>query len=131
LSEIYGGSPLGAQLILKGGNALRKGYFPNTRYSGDLDFVTQGEIDCHALKIALLEVCEAVTRESGVVFVPERAVVQDKDRLDKSLQVVEAKLFCHDFYGKAGNVIIKARMDVTQYERLMMDPRNCQLIHPY
>jgi predicted nucleotidyltransferase component of viral defense system len=131
LSKIYGDSPLGTQLILKGGNALRKGYFPNTRYSGDLDFVTQGPIDCDSLRSSLLDVCDAVTRESGVVFVPERAVVKDKDRLDKSLQVVEARLFFNDFYGKPGNVIIKARMDVTQYERLLIDPRSVQLIHPY
>jgi predicted nucleotidyltransferase component of viral defense system len=38
LSGIYAQSGLGQQLVLKGGNCLRKAYFPFGRFSTDLDF---------------------------------------------------------------------------------------------
>ena len=40
LKTLYGQSALASELTLKGGNALRKGYFTNSRYSADLDFST-------------------------------------------------------------------------------------------
>ncbi len=131
LSKIYGGSPLGSRLILKGGNALRKGYFPNTRYSSDLDFVTDLGFDPGELKRHLLDVCDAVSAGSGVSFLNERARVEEKSRLDKDLQLLEARLYFHDFYGKPGNIILKAQLDVSEYERLILQPADRPLIHPY
>ena len=37
-------NPLARRLSLKGGNAFRKAYFENARYSNDLDFSTQTEL---------------------------------------------------------------------------------------
>jgi hypothetical protein len=54
LAKIFWGSPLGSRLVLKGGNALRKGYFPNTRYSSDLDFTTDGGLNPEELKLQLI-----------------------------------------------------------------------------
>jgi predicted nucleotidyltransferase component of viral defense system len=45
LHSVYSQSPLGHSLVLKGGNCFRKAYFPNTRFSADLDFSTQAAID--------------------------------------------------------------------------------------
>jgi predicted nucleotidyltransferase component of viral defense system len=131
LSKIYGGSPLGSRLVLKGGNALRKGYFPNTRYSGDLDFTTEGGFQPDELKRMLLDVCDAASKDSGVHFENDRAVVDEKSRVQKDLQVLEARLYFHDFYGKPGNVIIKTQMDVTEYERLILPSATRPLIHLY
>lgn len=42
LTGLYGDNSLMRdRLVLKGGNAFRKGYFVNTRFSGDLDFAAQ------------------------------------------------------------------------------------------
>src|SRR5712692_3071990 len=131
LSKIYGGSPRVSRLILKGGNALRKGYFPNTRYSSDLDFVTDLGFDPGELKRHLLDVCDAVAAGSGVSFLNERARVEAKSSLDKDLQLLEARLYFHDFYGKPGNIILKAQLDVSEYERLILQPADRPLIHPY
>ena len=38
LKELFERPALATQLVLKGGNALRKGYLPDTRFSKDLDF---------------------------------------------------------------------------------------------
>jgi predicted nucleotidyltransferase component of viral defense system len=45
LSAIQTQSSLSDQLILKGGNALRKAYLPDTRFSKDLDFSCQEHLD--------------------------------------------------------------------------------------
>jgi len=131
LSKIFGGSPLGARLVLKGGNALRKGYFPNTRYSGDLDFTTDGGFDPEELKRQLVDVCDAASKDTGLRFENDLAIVAEKSRLDKDLQVLEARLYFHDFYGKPGSVIIKTQLDISEYERLILQPSNRALIHPY
>ena len=45
LKHIYENGFLSETLTLKGGNAFRKGYFPDTRFSNDLDFSAQNAID--------------------------------------------------------------------------------------
>jgi predicted nucleotidyltransferase component of viral defense system len=42
---IFTVSDLKEIIFLKGGNALRKGYFENTRFSADLDFGIPEDID--------------------------------------------------------------------------------------
>jgi len=44
LFGLFTQSTLKDSLFLKGGNALRKGYFANTRFSSDLDFGIPGDI---------------------------------------------------------------------------------------
>lgn len=41
LSALYSHTALRDVLILKGGNCFRKAYFPNARFSNDLDFSTE------------------------------------------------------------------------------------------
>jgi predicted nucleotidyltransferase component of viral defense system len=50
LHTLYSGSPLGPQLVLKGGNCLRKAYLPDTRFSKDLDFSSLQSVDESFLK---------------------------------------------------------------------------------
>ena len=45
LVGLYTESPLKEVLVLKGGNCFRKAYFPNTRFSHDLDFSTESAVD--------------------------------------------------------------------------------------
>ena len=46
---IFTVSSLKDEIFLKGGNALRKGYFANTRFSFDLDFGIPDDIDQNVL----------------------------------------------------------------------------------
>jgi len=41
------------------------------------------------------------------------------------------RLYFHDFYGKPGSIIIKTQLDITEYERLILQPCSRALIHPY
>lgn len=60
LAGLFQRPALVAQLVLKGGNALRKGYLPDTRFSKDLDFSSRESITEVALERELRQVCEFV-----------------------------------------------------------------------
>ena len=49
LFGIFSVSGLKDWIFLKGGNALRKGYFANTRFSADLDFGIENKLDFVAM----------------------------------------------------------------------------------
>ncbi|MGH9326152.1 MAG: nucleotidyl transferase AbiEii/AbiGii toxin family protein [Terriglobia bacterium] len=53
LAGIYNVSPLKDTLVLKGGNCFRKGYFPHTRFSNDLDFSSTSAIQEESLAAGL------------------------------------------------------------------------------
>lgn len=56
-------------IFLKGGNALRKGYFKNTRFSSDLDFGIPGDITQSVLLEEINKVCDFIQGKAGVVSV--------------------------------------------------------------
>ena len=82
LSLLYSNSPLSNTLILKGGNALRKGYFEKSRYSRDIDFTTSTRIDDEALGHELNSICNALTERCGVIFDTSKTRVEKKKRAD-------------------------------------------------
>ncbi|MDX0568328.1 hypothetical protein GOD83_31255 [Sinorhizobium medicae] len=45
LKSIFENEYLRTRLIFKGGNCLRKAYYPQTRFSSDLDFSTTSSVD--------------------------------------------------------------------------------------
>src|ERR1700724_3337314 len=69
---------LAEQLVLKGGNALRKGYLPDTRFSKDLDFSARQALTQSVLESELREVCSFVAAQTGVQFV-DKMLIREKD----------------------------------------------------
>ena len=61
-------------LVLKGGNALRKGYFSDTRFSKDLDFSSTDHIDRGFLESELKEICKIVESQTAVKFLDETVI---------------------------------------------------------
>src|SRR6266853_4303469 len=55
-------------LILKGGNCFRKAYFEHARFSNDLDFSTQTELDIELLLQGLKQACAVAWENSRVEF---------------------------------------------------------------
>ena len=53
-------SGLKDSIFLKGGNALRKGYFENTRYSTDLDFGIPNDIQPETLMNEVNKICDFI-----------------------------------------------------------------------
>jgi predicted nucleotidyltransferase component of viral defense system len=68
ISGIFRESSLADRATLKGGNALRKGYLPGTRFSDDLDFSTPDGVDGQAVLAELNWVCEFAGDATGVRF---------------------------------------------------------------
>src|SRR4029077_6948209 len=87
LAGIYGGSPLGEILLLKGGNCFRKAYFPNTRFSHDIDFATQTAINENFLREEFNRVCDLAQKQSGIVFDIDRNKVELQQVIDSQRSI--------------------------------------------
>lgn len=131
LSGIFGTSTLRDSLVLKGGNCFRKAYFPNTRFSNDLDFSSTTIIDGHLLASELNRVCDFVQEQTGVTFEKERNWAREKSNSDKDRRIFEARLYFKDFYGNPHTTTISVHLDVTEYDRIFLPVQDRFLIHPY
>lgn len=119
------------RLVLKGGNAFRKGYFASTRFSGDLDFAAPVGLSPGLLLQALNEVCRMIAARTGVIFDLDRNRQVDQRSIDSSKTVHKFALYFNDFAGNSSTMTISMRMDVTEYGRLYLPIQRRQLIHPY
>lgn len=131
LAGIFTVSELKNYLILKGGNCFRKAYYKNTRYSNDLDFAVETGLKNDFIKKELDKVCDYVNEATGITFIKERSLVQNKKRIEKDKQVYEARVYFKDFYGKESEIIISIRLDISQFEKLYLQPQQRNIIHPY
>ncbi|MGH2359005.1 MAG: nucleotidyl transferase AbiEii/AbiGii toxin family protein [bacterium] len=61
-------SPLRERLLFKGGTALKKCYFPDYRFSEDLDFTLAEEVPFEKIRAELEVVFAEAYRASGVIF---------------------------------------------------------------
>lgn len=61
-------SPLRERLLFKGGTALRKCYFPDYRFSEDLDFTLVQPVAVETIQTELEGPFEAAHRASGVIL---------------------------------------------------------------
>jgi predicted nucleotidyltransferase component of viral defense system len=113
LNGIYTQSQLSNSLILKGGNALRKGYLRNTRFSKDLDFSVVDTISPYILKQELDDICAYTQDKTGVDFEVDKTRVLEKIVFDRQQkQVFEARLYFNSFYGEE-EVILKVQLDIS------------------
>ena len=135
LLGIFTISNLKDAIFLKGGNALCKGYFLQTRYSNDLDFGIPGDIGRDTLLTELNKICDAIQEKAGVIFVKESNKVEEKftatDVPLPDLKVYEARVYFRDFYGGADHIKIRISMDITRFDRVILPLQMRQLIHPY
>lgn len=131
LSGIYTQSPLRDQIILKGGNSLRKAYLKNTRFSKDLDFSVLNSVDPITLTKQLNDICLYAQEKSGVQFEVDDTRIIYKPVFDKEQrQVYEARLYFNSFYKKE-EVSIKVQLDVTTFDNILLPIQTRPLIHPY
>lgn len=137
LAALFSQSPLKDQLFLKGGNALRKGYFENTRFSYDLDFGIQTDIDQEFLKSEINKICDIVHEQTGIIFNNGENSIREKfravapDESKDQLRVYEVRVYFKDFYANADHIRIKIEMDITRFDRIYLPLQDRALIHPY
>ncbi len=134
LFGLFTTSNLKDKIFLKGGNALRKGYFQNTRFSTDLDLGIPDDIDQNVLLDEINKVCDFIQEKAGVSFAKEDNKIKEKFSASEvpipGLRVFEARVYFNDFYGKA-ELRIKISMDITRFDKVILPIQTVDLIHPY
>lgn len=123
ISGIFQGSQLAHQAVLKGGNALRKGYLPGTRFSDDLDFSTPSAIDADHVLEELNSVCEFVGDSTGVRFDVARNRLAGEQQIDDQKHAYKYKLYFTDFLGPSDHITISVRVDVAEFDQLYLPPQ--------
>jgi predicted nucleotidyltransferase component of viral defense system len=131
LAGLFRDESLGQGVALKGGNGLRKAYLPSTRFSDDLDFTTSGGLDGEALVTQFNEICCWAQRMCGVQFDTARNKLADEHQIDRARTVYKLRLYFQDFSGDASQITLKVRVDVTEYDRILLPVQQRTLIHPY
>lgn len=135
LFALFTQSSLKDRLSLKGGNALRKGYFENTRFSKDLDFGIPNDIPQELLLDEVNRACDFIQSKAGVEFVREENHVREKfvaaQARPPDLRVYEVRIYFKDFYGHADHIKLKIAMDLTRFDKVILPIQAVKLIHPY
>jgi predicted nucleotidyltransferase component of viral defense system len=129
LKAIYARPQLASRLVLKGGQAIRKAYLPQTRFSKDLDFSALEHLDQRFVEAELREVCAHVAAATGVQFL-DRILIMDKDLPIPNVEAFEARLYFKGFYGEE-NVSLRAQLDITQFDRMYLPVQPRALLHAY
>ncbi|MDD5691638.1 MAG: nucleotidyl transferase AbiEii/AbiGii toxin family protein [Candidatus Omnitrophica bacterium] len=136
LSGLYSASKLKDTLVLKGGNCLRKAYLVHTRFSDDLDFTTESELQFDLLHSELDKICDFVQEKSRIEFdknknrIDEESLIGIRGR-DEERKIFKVRLYFKDFYGNPDSIIIKIRLDITQLDKIYLPVQEKLLIHPY
>jgi predicted nucleotidyltransferase component of viral defense system len=131
ISGIFRESNLAGRANLKGGNALRKGYLPGTRFSDDLDFSTRDSLDGDAVLAELNRVCQFASDATGVQFDIGSNRLSGEQQIDRQRHVYKYRLYFKDLIGGKDHMTISIRVDMTEYDRLYLPVQERQLIHPY
>jgi len=131
LAGVYTATALKDTLILKGGNCFRKAYFPNTRFSHDIDFSTTSGIDENTIITEFNSACHFVQDHAGVIFDYDRSQVRVQGQLDDKRRVFDARVYFKDFYGNADHITIRLSIDITEFDKIYLPPQTRHVIHPY
>lgn len=131
LFSLYSNSTLKDILVLKGGNAFRKAYFPNTRFSEDLDFTTSQNVDQQNLLDEFNKICTFIQENVGIEFEIDKNRLADSHSIDNRKQVHKLRLYFKDFYGNESQMTISVRLDITEFDKIYLPIQNRSLIHPY
>ena len=131
INGIYSVSDLGKYIVLKGGNCFRKAYFDSTRYSPDLDFASNRELEQAFITNELIRICQYIYTKTGVKFETDRTRVEQKKRIDPSRQGYEARVYFKDFFGETSEIIISIKLDISQFDKIFLPIQSRNLVHPY
>src|SRR5437870_8774715 len=96
LKGLFQRPALANQLVLKGGNALRKGYLPDTRFSDDLDFTTTTGLHGADLVPEFNRICDRVSERCGLRFDTSRNQLADEYMIDRARRLYKLRIYFRD-----------------------------------
>ena len=129
LRGIAGHRFLAKRLIFKGGTCLRKCYFPNYRFSEDLDFTATQWFGWEEFEKSVGEAFAAVQGASGIDFAarePKRRVIDD----EYGRESLKFTLYWRGPHASGGSPP-GLRLDITRNEVLTFSPVSRPLFHPF
>ena len=120
---------LSAFLRFKGGTCLRKCYFPDYRFSEDLDFTAVKHQSSETIELWINRAAIWIADHDGPDFrvEPIRFEIVDDEYGSESYQ---ARIYYRGPLRWGGSPRT-VRMDVTRHERLLLPPAHQPLHHPY
>lgn len=121
---------LSNSLVLKGGNCLRKIYFPGTRFSDDLDFTSLSFTSADTLEGRLKSVCDMVSDASGIHFKRDATSVKEHETPDKECRAFDGRVYFKGFAGDE-SVTFRVKFDISEYEKIVLPTSRLPLIHQY
>ncbi len=134
LSAFYSIDVHKEKLVFKGGTALRKCYFPNYRFSEDLDF-TSLTTNYKLTRKILIEVIKLATEHSGILF-----HIQSIEPLTSKNELTgyQAKLKYwganHSKNQEPPNPerwMTNIKVEITLYEKIVFESELRKITHPY
>ncbi len=131
LKGIFENEYLRRELVFKGGNCLRKGFYPDTRFSSDLDFSVPREIALERMGDEINAACAEAGRACGVEFLIDRNTFKPGPQVDRLRRSYKGRVYFTDFFGQEDDLTISVKVDVTEFDRLHLPAISRQLIHPY
>lgn len=117
-------SPLAELLTFKGGTALKKIYFPDYRYSEDLDFTLIGKADSDELLTCLADTLSNLSKDQGFQFdIPP-------ERIERRAESLTAYVnFVGPLQARATSRDVK--IDITLVERLVFPVEKRTVVSDY
>jgi len=121
-------------LVFKGGTCLRKCWFPDYRFSEDLDFTSKSE-DFELTEQYLKETCDKVTSHAGIrtqIVSLKPIVFQDKKvGYEAIVKYWGADHSKNEAPPHPDRWQTKIKIEVILYEKMMFNPVKKELFHPY
>jgi predicted nucleotidyltransferase component of viral defense system len=112
----------------KGGAALRKLYFPDYRYSQDLDFTILSAMSERDLRQVLEEAVQSGRQNSGIIF---RVADLFTAREVPGEEAYRVRIEYEGPLGRLGGTQPRITIDATLYEKVVLPLAQRQLHHPY
>src|SRR5439155_19084320 len=91
---------------------------------------TQGLVG-DALLREFNEVCRFAQARSGVKFDLDRNQIVDEQVIDRAKRVYKMRIYFRDFSGNADHITMRIKVDVTEFDRILLEPQTRKLIHQY
>ena len=127
LTGVFSEKALAEALVFKGGTALRKCYFPNYRFSQDLDFTLTGSVSQNELTEKIRSACKGAYNNCGIEY---ELLSVDKTRDEQGEEAFEAKVIFVGPRKQRGNPT-RILFHLTLYEKVILNPAKLPLIHSY
>jgi len=128
LAGLYRRPALAERLVFKGGTALRKCYFPEYRFSVDLDFTLRSSLPAEDLRAEIEEACHSIVGQTGVELVmADFRTLRDAP----GEEAHQARIAYAGPLGRMGGDWPRVKLDLTIYEILVLPPVHRPVHHPY